>query len=249
MNWFQQLLCFVVALHASLSVPVHMINWPDTGSKVQIWSLLSRRKDGYLRVTDTPLDKDDNGRHSVFKVDARGKMGKDNTIFQLYQLPQNTEDVYHPMSQNVLLAIPGERLNRDNNSIYVLTSWPLGDEGSHRDITLAAKRFDKSERYAHPVQWPDVGQLAEAADHVRFTAIYNQLTNYYEIRDHIENVGYQDRHEEKFHYFRVDGGGYVERSPKKETHGQAFSNNPGNLFFLINLGTSSGKETATNDVE
>ncbi|XP_077979110.1 uncharacterized protein LOC144434524 [Glandiceps talaboti] len=174
-------------------------------------------------------------------------MDKDNTIFQLYQLPQTIEGVYHPMAQNVMLAIPGENVNRERNSIYVLISWPLGESSDHSGgTTLAAMRFDY--RLGSNL-WPAIGE--DVAEHVQFTAIYNEHINFYELRDHIENVGYRERNEEKFHYLRVDGGGVVSRAPKRDTHVQPFSNNPGNLFYIVNMGsnTGSGRETATNDVE
>ncbi|XP_077869646.1 uncharacterized protein LOC144361659 [Saccoglossus kowalevskii] len=223
------------------------INWPDTGSKVQIWSLLSRKKDGFLRVTDTPLESEQ-GAHTVYKVDAKGKLDKENTMFQLYQLPQTTEDVSHPTSQNILLGMPGEHINKDSNTIYVLTSWPL-DATSDEDRTLAAMKFDLSDMWTDPVPWPHIRQLAQVADSVRLTAIYNQHTNFYEIRDHIENVGYENRNEERYHYLRAEGSGVVRRVGKRTSHQQPFSNNPATLFYITDLGSDSHRENGANETE
>ncbi|XP_077987261.1 uncharacterized protein LOC144441888 [Glandiceps talaboti] len=63
-------------------------------SPVQIWSHLSRRKDGFLRMTEA--EKND-GEDKKFDIDTRGDMGENSVLWKLMLIRRRS---FHPSAQS-----------------------------------------------------------------------------------------------------------------------------------------------------
>ncbi|XP_070538964.1 uncharacterized protein [Ptychodera flava] len=149
-----------------------VIIWPKQGANIRIWSLLSRKNDGFVQVKGK-IAKD------VFSVDGRGTYDS-NSIFRFYAFNEPTiidpecEWFVEVPDDSTLawIGIPGDRIGKDadSNKIYVL-QWT-------EDGGMQAKGFKAPEDYRKRPDISDKEERKQAA----FLVSFKSSTNYYNLQ-------------------------------------------------------------------
>ncbi|XP_070538268.1 uncharacterized protein [Ptychodera flava] len=157
---------------ANTAMKTDAVLWPKEGANIRIWSLLSRKNDGFLQVKEK-IAKD------VFSVDGTGTYDS-NSIFRFYAfndpnitVPEYELSVEVPDdSTSAWIGIPGNRIGKDadRNNIYML-QWT-------EDGGMQAKGFKAPEDYR---KRPDISDSVERKQ-ATFLVSFKSSTNYLNLQ-------------------------------------------------------------------
>ncbi|XP_070538967.1 uncharacterized protein [Ptychodera flava] len=189
--------------------------WPSQGSDIRIWSLLSRKKDGFWQVREKISgDK--------FLVDARGTYDT-KSKFRFYAVPQpDPEEVIPDDSTPAWLGIPGQSIGRsaDQNKIYML-QWTEKDGVK----TIQAKGFEAPEDPRDP---PVVNDEKEAL-HMTFLIEFFSARMYVNFRDFNHLVPGAPGN----NYVKTRSKGIIDRLPvERENLISSWSTDPGLQYYM-----------------
>ncbi|XP_070574356.1 uncharacterized protein [Ptychodera flava] len=146
--------------------------WPTQGANIRIWSLLSRKNDGFLQVKKKIAT-------DVFSVDGTGTYDS-NSVFRFYGVYDpniRTRDsksfTAEPDDSNLAwFGIPGNRIGKDadSNKIYML-QWK-------EDGGIQAKGFTAPDDYQNPPNICDTVERKQAT----FLVSFKSATNYFNLQ-------------------------------------------------------------------
>ncbi|XP_070563237.1 uncharacterized protein [Ptychodera flava] len=202
-----------------------LILWPNNGDNIRIHSMLSKQRDGFLRVRKKVASVFE---QSSLMVDAKGRLDKPNTLFRFYttrersQL-QNEDEVY------VWLGIPGERIGKSKHYVYMLKTYQQGN-----NKIIVAKAFKKSPQGDI---FPPNNVSANDAELLKFRIGY-EGNGIFSIRDS-EVWNHLDQIQPRYHYLRVNANGVISRVRRNPRLHRPEYNDPGMLFYMMHLGKDS----------
>ncbi|XP_070538688.1 uncharacterized protein [Ptychodera flava] len=189
--------------------------WPSQGSNIRIWSLLSRKKDGFWQVKE-------NISGDVFSVDARGTYDA-KSEFQFYVVPKpDPNEVIPDDSTPAWIGIPGKSIGgaANQSKVYML-QWTEKDGVK----TIQAKGF---EARSDPRDPPVVNDESDML-HMTFLVEFFSKTKYFNFRDfnHLEPGASGDN------YVKTRSKGIIDRLPvERDNLVSTWSTDPGLQYYV-----------------
>ncbi|XP_070538932.1 uncharacterized protein [Ptychodera flava] len=199
-----------------------LILWPNNGDNIRIHSMLSKQRDGFLRVKNEAVSFFDQGS---LVVDARGRLEKLNTLFRFYTTRERSQ-LQNQDEVHVWLGIPGERIGKSRHDVYMLKTYQQGN-----NKIIVAKAFKKS---PDGDIFPPNNVSANDAELLKFRIDY-EGNGIFSIRDS-EVWNHLDQNQQRYHYLRVNANGVISRVRRNPRLHRLEYNDPGMLFYMMHLG-------------